>query len=164
MEVIAEAAGVTRPALYYHYAGRRELILAVMAEAGGQVVEQIRQETAFQAATLDLVVTSSTRMVELSLADPVCRQLATPAGEHLVAELLRGEEMLAIQHDFWIPLLTAAIAAGEIRDDLAVEDVINWLIFVQLSLANIGGDFGYLEDGRVRATLERFLGPALRPR
>ena len=48
MNEVAEAAGVTKPVLYQHFASKRDLYLALLHEVGSQMV------TAFRAATAGL--------------------------------------------------------------------------------------------------------------
>ena len=46
MNQIAEAAGVTKPVLYQHFASKRELFAEVLADQGGQLEEAILKATA----------------------------------------------------------------------------------------------------------------------
>ncbi len=160
MADIAAAAGLTRSALYYHFAGRRELVSEVLARRGAEIHDRIRDEIAYRPADVDLVVAANLRAIELSLSDPVAQQLAAPANEHLTAELLRSERMLEVHRSFWTPLLRAA-QENDLRTDLQLDELISWMVFLQFALTGLGSDFGLLEPGRLRARLESFLRPAL---
>jgi AcrR family transcriptional regulator len=46
MNDVAEAAGVTKPVLYQHFASKRDLYLALLDEAGGQLLDAIARATA----------------------------------------------------------------------------------------------------------------------
>ena len=45
MNDIAEAAGVTKPVLYQHFASKRDLYLQLLAEVGGELRETIAKAT-----------------------------------------------------------------------------------------------------------------------
>ena len=45
MNEIAEAAGVTKPVLYQHFASKRELYLALLQEEGGRLLDAIAKAT-----------------------------------------------------------------------------------------------------------------------
>jgi AcrR family transcriptional regulator len=46
MNDVAEAAGVTKPVLYQHFASKRELYLALLDEVGNQLLSRIARATA----------------------------------------------------------------------------------------------------------------------
>src|SRR5215831_7399356 len=46
MNEVAEAAGVTKPVLYQHFASKRELYLALLEDVGRQLLRAIAQATA----------------------------------------------------------------------------------------------------------------------
>lgn len=45
MNDVADAAGVTKPVLYQHFASKRELYIAALETAGGQMIDAIRTAT-----------------------------------------------------------------------------------------------------------------------
>ena len=161
MEDIAASAGVSRPTLYYHFESKQQLMLEVIVRRAAQLHDQIRQEIAWQPATLDLIVRSNLLAIELSREDPIVQQLITVDTQPLTAELLQGEPIMAVYRSFWMPLLQAAIEQGELRDDLDLDVILNWMIFLQFSLLTAGGPFGLTDHGRLETTLKRFLAPAL---
>lgn len=57
MNQIAEAAGITKPVLYQHFASKRELYLALIEEAGGRLLHIITAPS--------ITETSGRRRVEL---------------------------------------------------------------------------------------------------
>ena len=46
MNEVAEAAGVTKPVLYQHFASKRELYLALLDDVGRQLLDAIARATA----------------------------------------------------------------------------------------------------------------------
>jgi AcrR family transcriptional regulator len=161
LDEIAEQAGLSRPTIYYHFEGKRDLVLEVLVRRGAQLHEMISQEIAYKPATVDLIVLANQRAIELTLQDSVARQLASSESEHLTAELLESDAMRPIHEAFWLPLLRAAAEAGELRTDLDFHQIITWMVFLQFSLVSLGSEFALLEPARLHATLDAFLGPAL---
>jgi len=136
MEDIAVAAGVSRPTLYYHFESKQQLMLEVIVRRAAQLHDQIRQEIAWQPATLDLIVTSNLRAIELAREDPIVQQLITVDIQPLTVELLQGEPIMAVYRSFWMPLLQAAVEQGELRDDLDLDVILNWMVFLQIGRAS----------------------------
>jgi AcrR family transcriptional regulator len=161
MEDIARAAELTRQALYYHFKSKRELVLEVLGMRVRQIHDQIRAELADRAPTADLIVVANLRAIELARTDGIALDLVAPENEHITAELLRSEAVAKIHRAFWLPILEAAINAQAIRDDLDVDDLINWMIYLQFSIIALGTNFGYNTNERISATLQAYLLPAL---
>src|SRR5262245_51686136 len=55
MNDVAEAAGVTKPVLYQHFASKRELYLALLGEVGARLMEAITAATSQAASPRDQV-------------------------------------------------------------------------------------------------------------
>jgi AcrR family transcriptional regulator len=163
MEDIARAAELTRQALYYHFTGKRELVLAVLGLRVRQTHEQLGAELAGTAPTAELIVAANVRAIELARADGIALELAAPENEHITAELLRSPSVAGIHRAFWLPILDAATDAQAIRDDLDADDLINWMIYLQFSIIALGGNFGFNTNESISATLNAYLLPALRP-
>lgn len=118
MREVAEAVGVTKPALYHHYADKEALFLAMLDGAVStlaRIVERARQEQGIRAQleTLmrDLVETAPEQRVGLQLAS----ELRHVSPERRAA--FEGE-----YRRVWMGGLTAlmseAAARGELRSDL----------------------------------------------
>lgn len=118
MREVAEAVGVTKPALYHHYADKEALFLAMLDGAVStlaRIVERARQEKGIRAQleTLmrDLVETAPEQRVGLQLAS----ELRHVSPERRAA--FEGE-----YRRVWMGGLTAlmseAAARGELRSDL----------------------------------------------
>lgn len=60
MHQVAEAAGVTKPVLYQHFASKRELYLALLEEAGARLLHAIRIATSRAANPRDQVTSGFT--------------------------------------------------------------------------------------------------------
>jgi AcrR family transcriptional regulator len=161
MEDIAAAAGVSRPTLYYHFDSKQQLMLEVIVRLAAQLHDRIRHEIAWQAATLDLIVTANLRAIELAFEDPIVQQLISFDTQPLTAELLQSEPIAGVYRSFWMPLLQAAVEQGELRDDLDLDVILNWMVFLQFSLLTIGAPFGLVDHDRLQTTLRCFLAPAL---
>jgi AcrR family transcriptional regulator len=136
MAEIARRAGVGMATLYRNYPGRRELLEALYAdevEAVCRAIETVDGETprAVLAAWLHRFFAFST------------------AKRHIASELLkhtdRSNPLFATSRARVIaagqPLLAAAQHTLEVRDDLALEQVLDMVI----AIATIPGDIRYLE-------------------
>src|SRR3712207_1523157 len=60
MNEIAEAAGVTKPVLYQHFASKRQLYLELLDDVGGRPLEAIAKATASAAGPREQVVNGLT--------------------------------------------------------------------------------------------------------
>ncbi len=136
MAEIARRAGVGMATLYRNFPGRRELLEALYSDevdAVCQAAENAEGETPALALTAWLTQfvayftakrhIASELLVHADSSDPVF-------GRNRSRVLAAGR-----------PLLLAAQRAGEVRDDLTLEQVLDLVIAV----AKIPGDAGYLE-------------------
>ena len=118
MREVAAAVGVTKPALYHHYADKEALFLAILngalATLSG-VVERSRVQTGLRSQLFTLIH-------ELLSSAPQQRVGLQLSGElrHISPE--RRAEFEGRYRAAWMgglsELMTAAVAAGELRTDL----------------------------------------------
>lgn len=137
MAEIARRAGVGMATLYRNFPGRRELLEALYLDE------------------VDAVVAAAQ---ELDLLGWVHRFMAFSRSKHPVAaELLRStsgsDPVFSLNRERVLgagrPLLAAAQAAGEIRDDLTLEQILDLVI----AITAIRGDADYVEP-ILRAALD----------
>ena len=136
MAEISRRAGVGMATLYRNYPGRRELLEALYSDEVNAVCEA--------AATVDGETPGATLVAWLH------RFFAfTVSKRHIASELLKQTDRSDPLFDnnrarviaAGRPLLAAAQRAHEIRDDLALEQVLDMVI----AIATIHGDTRYLE-------------------
>lgn len=124
LEDIAEAAGVTRGAIYHHFGSKAELFLALIEEAssqGGQVVEQAIQSggTFLEITRQVLVRTMELLETNHRFREVMALSLFKAGGSPELAELTRQRyEQARTQVDQIAGFFQAGIAQGALRADL----------------------------------------------
>lgn len=155
MQLIAREAGTSRGAVYRHFAGRAALVDAVLERTileelatVAQLVDQQNRLAAQVAEAISAMPGSPPEPLATALRDDPHRRSAWQA-EHWRA--------------FWLPRLATARERGEVRYDLDLDDVADWITRLQLSF--VGPD---ADDGSSRANLECYVDEhlmlGLRPR
>jgi TetR/AcrR family acrAB operon transcriptional repressor len=134
LEGIAQAAGVTRGAVYHHFGGKEELYKALVTERSAginQLAEELIGEGGTPRETLRRLLLGLFQYAEedeeyralLELA--VSKVEVTPGLESIIEDTTKGRRQLA---RFFAELLRQGIALGEFRADLPVEDAALGLI------------------------------------
>ncbi|MGH3190140.1 MAG: TetR/AcrR family transcriptional regulator [Streptosporangiaceae bacterium] len=139
MAEISRRAGVGMATLYRNFPGRQELLEALYTDEVDAVC---------QAAETTGAETAGGDTPAAALAAWLRRFSAfTASKRHIAAELLkqtdRGNPLFKDSRSRVMasgrPLLAAAQAAGEVRDDLSLEQILDMIV----AIATIGGDAGY---------------------
>jgi AcrR family transcriptional regulator len=160
MEQVAEAAGVVRPTVYRHFAGRDDLLVAMVVRSADRLGDRLD-------ALLGSARPWPDRLVE-SVVTVVTELRATP---HLDA-LVRGGEVTSMwpQIDAERRLVEGALgffrrwleraAAEGVRFRAPLDDVVDWLLrttLMQLTVLGLGGT----SAERLRYELRTFVLPAI---
>jgi AcrR family transcriptional regulator len=159
MDDVAGALGVSRPTVYYYFASKDDLILEVVARQVQQILDTTRRRV--RGKGLERVGHAAYLTVAESRANPYVRLLVDADFAQLVPMFLESDRVLAILSDFWIPLLTEAQEQHGLRTDRPLEEMIQWIMFLQFSLVSAGAGFG-LGDTEIRDRINHYLIPALR--
>jgi AcrR family transcriptional regulator len=133
---VAIEAGLSRRTVYHHFPNRDALVGAVLRRTAAAFVGAIepyvdRCETLVdQVAEVALFITQHREDIEFTLrlphqADSLLAVVLTFHLDHLIDFCV----------EFWEPRVAAAIASGEIRDELAVREVAEWVIRLTFSFA-----------------------------
>jgi AcrR family transcriptional regulator len=129
---VAADAGLNRPHLYRYFADKAELIAAVVAAETAEINDRRLVEVAGLPAFADQVVRALQLAVELIRGDEFWSTLISPENVPYTAyAAANSDEVRAANVGFWVPLLEAARARGEVRPDLTDEDVLAWLLGLQ---------------------------------
>ena len=150
MAEISRRAGVGMATLYRNFPGRRELLEALYADEVNAICDAAARAGG---GTPGAVLTAWLRQFYAFVTSK----------HHIASELLqhtdRGDPIFGGNRARVIaagrPLLTAAQGAHEVRDDLALEQVLDMVI----AIATIHGDARYLEP-ILRAALDGLCSPA----
>jgi AcrR family transcriptional regulator len=162
MDEIAREAGISRPAVYYYFSTKDDLVLEIVARQASKILRDLSRKLA-RARGLDAVGEAAVLGIRASLDNHYVRLLISPDAAQLTGRLLETEYILGIQRSFWFPLLERARSAGELRSDLDFGEIMEWIIFLQFTLATHGQSFAITSDDEIRRKLRAFLLPALRP-
>jgi AcrR family transcriptional regulator len=136
MTDVATQAGVSRGAVYLHFADRDTLIDAVLTRTAERFVAG-SAEVVRRRRTLVAQVAEAAVFIRSHLGDSMLT-LRLPADEEsLFATLLtsRLERMVEEWVDFWLPFLDEAEERGEVRADVDHRQAAEWIVRMMLSFA-----------------------------
>jgi AcrR family transcriptional regulator len=136
MTDVAAQAGVSRGAVYLHFADRDALIDTVLARTAARFVASSKQSVR-RRRTLAGQVAEAAVFIRAHLGDNVLT-LRLPADEESVfATLLttRLESLVEEWVTFWLPYLAEAQRRGEIRAGVEHRQAAEWIVRMMLSFA-----------------------------
>jgi AcrR family transcriptional regulator len=166
MADVAAQAGVSRGAVYLHFADRRALVDAVLARAADRFVAS-SAEAVGRRRTLAGQVAEAAVFIRQHLGDRVLT-LRLPADEEtLFATLLtsRMEHLVLEWIEFWLPHLAAAEQRGEIRAGVDHRQAAEWIVRMMLSFAVMPAvSFDADQPAQVRAFVRAFVVDGFGPR
>jgi AcrR family transcriptional regulator len=156
---VAMQAGVSRGAVYLHFADRRALIDAVLTRAASTFVARCAESVSRRRTLVDQVAEAAVFIREHQ-GDRVLT-LRLPADEEsLLATLLttRLERVVEEWVEFWIPYLRAAQGRGELRDGVDHRQASEWIVRMMLSFAVMPAvSFDAESPAQVRAFVRSFI-------
>lgn len=166
MAEVARAAGLSRGALYLHFADRASLLDAVLTRVAWRFVASSAGPVG-RRTTLAAQVGEAAVFIRQHLRGPA-HTLRLPAVEETaLAALLaaRIDRLVAEWIEFWLPLLSAAEGRGELRPGLDHRQAGEWIVrlllsFAVLPTATFDGDDAEAVRGFVATHLVAGLGPA----
>lgn len=155
MEDVAQRAGLARISVYREFGSREALIRAVImyrAERFNFGLSGDLWACTSLAEAVELYLMAS---IELTLKDRVTQSLIRGPIDFTGA----GSPHHGIVRAIFAPLIERARARGEIGDDPAVDDIVEWLLITQFTTARLAMD-GPMELGRLRLFVRTFVCPA----
>jgi AcrR family transcriptional regulator len=165
MTDVAAQAGVSRGAVYLHFADRRALIDAVLTRAAARFVAS-SADSVRRRHTLETQVAEAAAFIRGHLGDGVLT-LRLPADEEsLFATVLtsRLEGLVEEWVEFWLPFLVEAEGRGELRAGVNHRQAAEWIVRMMLSFAVMPGvSFDGDRPDQVRAFVRAFIVNGLGP-
>jgi len=157
MEDIASEAGLSRATIYRYFNSKIEIAeeigLRGVAAINATVVSQIAPITGPVARLVEAIATS----IEFVTQNVYLRGLLTgemrPVMQGLRKHSQGIDELTRARYE---PLLFAAIEAGELPADLAVDEVIDWIMLVEVALITRDTPDAFGAEG-LRAYLSRYV-------
>ena len=163
MDDIGKEAGVSRPTVYRYFGDRDALLSALIERRSRMLFDRARTFIASHETFAEQLVEGLIYLVDRGRKDPIVRILVSPEHMELATTLVGGSGLAAeLTGEMWAPILAAAVERGEIRDDLDIADVAEWLALVQFILVG-RMDFQRPDDPVHRKLLHSFVLPAFLP-
>jgi AcrR family transcriptional regulator len=166
MTDVAVQAGVSRGAVYLHFADRGALVDAVLTRVSSRFLAH-SFETVSRRRTLVAQVAEAAVFIREHLGDDVVTLRLPADAESLLAALLtsRREQVVSEWIDFWLPFLAAAEERGELRAGIDHRQAAEWIVRMMLSFAVMPSvSFDAENPSQVRAFVRSFIVDGLGPR
>jgi AcrR family transcriptional regulator len=163
MDDIGKQAGVSRPTVYRYFGDRDNLLGALIERRARMLFDRARQYIFGFDSFAEQLVEGLLYLVDHGRRDPIVRILVGPEHLGVTTPIVNGSVLVAeLTAEMWEPILQRAIQRGEIRSDLDVLAVGQWLALVQFILVG-RRDVTTTDDPGVRAMLATFVLPAFLP-
>jgi AcrR family transcriptional regulator len=159
VEDVADAAEMSRPTFYKYFAGREDLIDAVVLKQLSDFIAEYGPGIWKARSFRDAVIGGSVQVLGACRADDVFMELLHRARRERLGDLGLASETFAypLARDLWVPVLAKARERDEIRADLDDHDIIAWLASVHL-LFLLSAD---ATPAVIKSVLARFVIPAI---
>lgn len=162
VEDIAREANVSRATVYRYFRDRDALVLGVLGELADEFLLQVGARLAPGAPFDRQLVEGVTFAVRAVREDDRLALLFTPETAGLTTALPGAWDLLFDRARLFLsPLLESWRERRELRDDVEVDDIVEWILRVVLSLLSVPTAVERDED-RLRRFLRTFLVPSLR--
>jgi AcrR family transcriptional regulator len=163
MDDIGKEAGVSRPTVYRYFSDRDALLSALIEWRSRMLFDAARKFISSHETFADQLIEGLIYLVDHGRRDPIVRILVSPEHMELATTLVGGSGLAAeLTGEMWGPILQAASERGEIRADLDIANVAEWLALVEFIL--VGRlDFVRADDPGHRKLLRDFVLPAFLP-
>lgn len=156
---IAEAAGVHRVTVYRHFPDKESLVFAVLDRRAGPVLQHAVET--FQAGDFfpdGLITAMATAISEVRTTPGLAAALGLYPSDGAPHSAGTSERFLQRAIDITGPHLAAAQSAGLLRDDLSIDEIVEWLLHVCLANLLLRPEDSVEET---RRQLARFIVPAI---
>ncbi|WP_245718423.1 TetR/AcrR family transcriptional regulator [Nocardia miyunensis] len=164
MEDVAKAASSSRATVYRYFADRDALVTESVVRRARANMDSAREFIARHPTISERIVEGICEDVRRGRRDPMMHRLVSPAEMVLAARLLTETgRAVELTYELWEPILTRARAAGDIRADLDIRLLCEWISELEMYYIARGSTREAEDLDTVRARLRTFLLPALLP-
>ena len=161
MEDVARAAEMSRATVYRYFSDRDSLITESIALRARQNMEPARAYLAKWPTIGERIVEGISRNVRRGYRDPMVHLLVSPAAMSLANSLLTTSGLaVELTRELWAPVLQQAQDDGELRGDVDIDALCEWIAELEMMYISRGIDDDEALE-RVRYQLEHFVVPAL---
>ncbi len=163
MDDIGKQAGVSRPTVYRYFGDRDNLLGALIERRARMLFDQARNYIFGFESFDQQLVEGLLYLIDHGRRDPIVRILVGPEYLDVTTPIVNGSALVAeLTAEMWEPVLRRAIQHGQIRSDLDVLAVGQWLALVQFILVG-RRDVTGADDAGTRILLKTFVLPAFLP-
>jgi AcrR family transcriptional regulator len=163
MDDIGKQAGVSRPTVYRYFGDRDNLLGALIERRARLLFDRARQYIFGFESFAEQLVEGLLYLIDHGRRDPIVGILVGPEHLGVTSPIVNGSVLVAeLTAEMWEPVLRRAIQRGEIRSDLDILDVGQWLALVQFILVG-RRDVTGTDDAGTRILLKTFVLPAFLP-
>lgn len=159
MDDVSRELGVSRPTLYHYYSTKDELLLEVVARQAGQILDGLPSR--LTATGVERVAEAAYLGLLASLDNKYVRLMVDGAAAPLTGKAMESARVLELQRAFWLPLLEDTRDHHGLRTDRPLDEIMEWIVFLQFSLATAGVAFG-MTRARMREQIDTYLVSSLR--
>lgn len=162
IEDIASEALVSRSTVYRHVGDRDELLLEVLLRAADRFFDRLQKRVTTELTISGALVDGVLYTLESVRRDEDLMLLFAPEAIGYTTRIAGSSEAIFARTAGRLrPMIESAQEAGEMRSDLTVEEIAQWLTRIVFSLLVLPSGVDSPDD--VRDQLGRFLIPALVP-
>ncbi|OZE93178.1 TetR family transcriptional regulator [Rhodococcus sp. 14-2686-1-2] len=161
MEDVARAADLSRATVYRYFADRESLIIESVARRARLNMVAARKFIARWPTIEEKLLEGICQNVERGVRDPMVHLLVSPSEMMLATSLLTTSgKAIELTSELWEPILTDAQEAGEIRSDIDIRLLCEWISELEIMcISQLNGGSGSLN--RFREKIANFVIPAL---
>lgn len=156
IEDIAKASKIARSGIYRYFATRQEIVEAALIARLSELIDSYLTMTGAASNFAEMLIIGSLATVDAGRNDTELHQMIDPQqGDIHFNDLLAGTSPIAryMTLHFWKPIFDYGRRSGEMRDDISIEEAIEWLRGVILMFTVRR----YLDTKHERNLLEKFL-------
>ncbi|MBI3213821.1 MAG: TetR/AcrR family transcriptional regulator [Mycobacterium sp.] len=163
MDDIGKEAGVSRPTVYRYFGDRDALLGALIERRSRLLFARAYEFISSQGTFADQLVEGLVYLVDHGRRDAIVRILVSPEHMELSAPIVGGGDLATrLTTEMWRPIFERAARRGEVRPDLDMARVAEWLTLVQFILVG-RFDFARADDPGHRRLLRDFVLTAFEP-
>lgn len=164
VEAVARAACISRTTVYRYFRNRDELLTAVVMADSRLLLAYVEHRLADTEDFSDFLIEAMLLVLREAPKAPLYRAFLAPGDSAaLIGRLcLSSAELTALLWPVLEPRLLASRQAGQVRADLALPGLIEWVARLLLSFMNLPSPQA-ADEAALRALFRSFLRPALLP-
>lgn len=132
MEDIAKEAGIPRPVLYRHYAGKEALLVEVMVRHIEERAAELHRRVRRRGKAAPLITEALRTGIAGGGADPaISETMLADEVRHTTARLVADSDaVFRAMSAYWRPYLEYARDRGELRPGVDIDQAVRWLTFI----------------------------------